>query len=55
MKTMIKEEFEQQDVFGLGGENEAFAQYFSGQSYLKPLMEFGTSPVFLANVSFEPG
>lgn len=55
MKILNKEEFEQQDMFGIGAPNDAFAQYFSGQSYLKPLMEFGASPVFLANVTFEPG
>ena len=41
-------------MFGLGEPNSAFAQYFSGNSYLKPL----TNPqetVFIANVTFEPG
>ena len=41
-------------LFGLGQPNEAFAQYFVGNSYLKPL----TNPqetVFMANVTFEPG
>ena len=41
-------------LFGLGQPNEAFAQYFVGRSYLKPL----TNPqetVFMANVTFEPG
>lgn len=40
--------------FGLGEPNTAYAQYFVGQSYLKPL----TNPkdtVFIANVTFEPG
>ena len=55
MKTMERKEFEQQDIFGIGAPNEAFAEFFTGQSYLKPLMEFGASPVFLANVTFEPG
>ena len=48
-------EFEKQNIFGLGPENTAFAQYFIGKSYLKPLVEPGKSPVFLANVTFEPG
>ena len=48
-------EFEKQNIFGLGQENTAFAQYFIGKSYLKPLVEPGKSPVFLANVTFEPG
>lgn len=41
-------------LFGIGAPNEAFAQYFVGKSYLKPL----TNPqetVFMANVTFEPG
>lgn len=40
--------------FGQGEPNTAFAQYFTGNSYLKPL----TNPketVFMANVTFEPG
>lgn len=40
--------------FGIGEPNTAFAQYFIGNSYLKPL----TNPnetVFIANVTFEPG
>ena len=50
-----REEFEKQDNFGVGGPNDAFAKYFTGQSFLKPLTEFGKCPVFLANVTFEPG
>lgn len=41
-------------MFGLGAPNDAYAQYFTGNSYLKPL----TNPqetIFLANVTFEPG
>lgn len=41
-------------MFGLGEPNTAFAQFFIGNSYLKPL----TNPketVFIANVTFEPG
>lgn len=40
--------------FGQGKPNTAFAQYFIGNSYLKPL----TNPketIFIANVTFEPG
>ena len=47
--------FEQLDSFGIGSPNDAFARYFTGNSYLKPLTEFGKCPVFLANVTFEPG
>ena len=40
-------------IFGLGEPNTAYAKYFTGNSYLKPL----TNPketVFMANVTFEP-
>ena len=39
-------------LFGLGQPNDAFAQYFIGQSYLKMLT---TAGVPIANVTFEPG
>ena len=39
-------------LFGLGQPNDGFAQYFTGQSYLKML---ATSGVAIANVTFEPG
>jgi quercetin dioxygenase-like cupin family protein len=50
-----KAEFETLDRFGVGAPNDACAQYFTGASFLKPLTEFGKCPVFLANVTFEPG
>ena len=40
--------------FGMGEPNTAFARYFIGQSYLKPLTD-GSKTVFVANVTFEPG
>ena len=55
MRINSKEEFDQENVFGLGLENTAYAQYFIGNSYLNPLTEAGKGPVFLANVTFEPG
>lgn len=54
MKITNKEEFEKQNVFGMGNANMAYAQYFIGESFLNPL----TNPengLFLANVTFEPG
>lgn len=54
MKYLTREEFEKENIFGLGNPNEGFARYFTGNSYLNPL----TNPqetVFLANVTFEPG
>ena len=40
-------------LFGLGQPNDAYAQYFVGHSYLKPIT--GENGVFAANVTFEPG
>ena len=55
MKTMDGTAFAQENLFGLGQENSAYAQYFTGNSYLNPLTVPGETPVFLANVTFEPG
>ena len=41
-------------LFGMGEPNTAFAQYFTGNSYLKPLTD-PSGALFLANVTFEPG
>lgn len=40
------------DVFPRGETNDAYAQYFTGQSYLQPLVSQGAQ---IANVTFEPG
>ena len=40
--------------FGQGDPNTAYAKYFVGQSYLKPLTD-PKETVFVANVTFEPG
>ena len=55
MKISDKAEFEKVNVFGTGAANTAYAQYFIGDSFLNPLTEPGKCPVFLANVTFEPG
>ena len=55
MKTLDRELFSRQNLFGLGAENTAFAPFFQGTSYLNPLTKPGESAVFLANVTFEPG
>ena len=52
---MNKEEFEKENVFGIGEPNVNFAKYFTSNSYLNPLNKPGESAVFLANVTFEPG
>ncbi|MBR2141491.1 MAG: carboxymuconolactone decarboxylase family protein [Rickettsiales bacterium] len=38
-------------LFGLGEKNDAYAEYFKGQSYLNPLTKDG---VHMSNVTFEP-
>ena len=40
-------------LFGLGKPNTAYAQYFTGESFLNPLTD-PTKTVFLANVTFPP-
>lgn len=55
MKTLDRELFSRQNLFGLGAENTAFAPFFQGTSYLNPLTKPRESAVFLANVTFEPG
>lgn len=46
MKIQNREELERQDVFGIGAPNDAYARYFTGHSFLKPL----TAPGGLAGV-----
>lgn len=41
-----------QQMFPLGEKNDAYAQYFIGQSYLSVVSK---EQVFIANVTFEPG
>lgn len=55
MKYMDETKFNEANVFGKGQPNINYAQYFIGDSFLNPLTEFGKSPLFLANVTFEPG
>ncbi len=51
---MTYEEFEVKNIFGLGQENTAYAQFFIGKSYLNPLTVPGEGKPFFANVTFEP-
>ena len=46
------DEFIKEEVFPIGEENTAYAQYFIGKSYLYPLTH---GSVNAANVTFEPG
>ncbi|SIQ92227.1 cupin domain-containing protein [Halanaerobium kushneri] len=55
MKIMNEEEFNKENTFGKGQENSMFAEYFIGESFLNPLTEYGKDPVFIANITFEPG
>ncbi|MGY3567750.1 cupin domain-containing protein [Sinomonas sp. RB5] len=48
---MTNDRFDQ--IFPLGNTNDAFAQYFIGQSYQAPLVSEGSVPV--SNITFEPG
>lgn len=55
---MAKEVYKDDDgkfggMFGLGEPNTAYAKYFVGNSYLKPLTD-PAKTVFMANVTFEP-
>ena len=52
---MTKEEFSKIDAFGIGGPNTAFAQYFVGESFLKPLTDMNAGEIPIFNVTFEPG
>lgn len=54
MKITEQTEFAKVNAFGAGMPNEAYAQYFIGQSFLNPLTA-PECPLFLANVTFEPG
>ena len=42
-------------IFPIGEKNEAYAQYFIGQSYLQSLVADPAVNVGVANVTFEPG
>lgn len=53
--TENEERTEHGGAFGMGEPNTTYAEYFIGNSYLKPLNKPGESAVFLANVTFEPG
>lgn len=42
-------------IFKVGPKNDAFAQYFQGQSYLQGLVNDPAVNVGVGNVTFEPG
>ncbi len=47
--------FEADNVFGKGEPNTAYAQFFTGNSYLRSLVTDPDCVVGVANVTFEPG
>lgn len=49
---MNNKEQQNPGVFDLGSPNDAYKDYFIGQSYLKRLLK---EPISIANVTFEPG
>ncbi|MDO5389325.1 MAG: cupin domain-containing protein [Clostridia bacterium] len=55
MKYINETEFNNVNVFGKGQANVNYAQYFTGNSFLNPLTSPSECPIFLANVTFEPG
>ena len=47
-----REKIKEMSMFPVGGTNDAYAEYFVGQSYLNML---STEQVVIGNVTFEPG
>lgn len=54
MKYPTKESFEKANAFGIGASNDTFAQFFIGQSYLRPLGGTEDGSLAIHNVTFEP-
>lgn len=54
MKYENKIDFEKANMFGTWLPNDMFAKYFVGNSFLNPLVKPWETPLFLANVTFEP-
>ena len=50
--AQTKEQYQNTIFFPIGAPNDAYAQYFVGQSYLAPV---STEQVPVFNVTFEPG
>ena len=55
MRIADKAQFDKENVFGIGNPNTGFAQYFSGESFLNPLVDSQKSSLGMFNVTFEPG
>ena len=52
---MEKQEFDKENIFGMGELNANYAQYFIGNSYLNPLAKIDDANISVVNVTFEPG
>lgn len=51
----MMDNFEKENIFGLGQKNEAYAKYFTKDSFLQPLLASDDNvDVNVANVTFEP-
>lgn len=56
MKYLNREEFDRANMFGAGQPNNDFSQYFTGASFLSPMVLLNEEmPLFISNVTFEPG
>lgn len=55
MQHTAKAALDAANVFGTGAPNDAYAQYFVGQSFVQPLTARGEAGVNVSNVTFEPG
>lgn len=53
-KIVDEKQFDKANIFGKGQPNNAYAQFFSGASFLNPLTDRAQTAVGLANVTFEP-
>ena len=51
----MNNDFERENIFGLGNPNDAYAKYFIGRSYLNLLAKVEEANLSLCNVTFEPG
>ena len=47
--------FDEDNIFGKGIFNAMFDEYFTGDSFLNPLVDSKDNLLFVANVTFEPG
>ena len=53
--TIDETVFNAENIFGKGEANTAFAQYFTGESFLRALVTDPECAVSVHNVTFEPG